>query len=112
MFGLLHHWRMLSPSSTPAKLTPSTAKNATLCPDPKALPERYRAMDYPFAPATGVYDFAKRPGERFAKGDVLATCRRVDGAKIAEVRAEFDGFVISWEPGVMKVGFFSLRSEE
>ena len=50
-----------------------------------------------------VYDYLKRPGERFSPGEALAVCRRLDGSLLCTVTAEHPGFVIGWLDGVMKM---------
>ena len=77
-------------------------------PPPPARPRVCRLADYKtyYAPAAGVVEYLKGPGDAFAKGDVLAVVHRprmigaLDDADASrfEVRAPEDGAVTSRSP--------------
>ncbi len=64
--------------------------------------ENYRDLPYPQSPATGILDIIAFPGQEFSKGDTLAIIRSISGERLAEIKAEMNGFVIGWWNGIAK----------
>lgn len=53
-----------------------------------------------YCPVTGIVDFVLTAGDPFEVGDLMAVVRTMAGEKLAEVRAEYSGFVVGWSSGV------------
>ena len=49
---------------------------------------------------TGIVDFVLTAGDPFEVGDLMAVVRNMAGEKLAEVRAEYSGFVVGWSGGI------------
>ena len=62
----------------------------------------HREIDSPRAPETGILDIVKEAGDMVSKGDLLAIMRDISGVRIAEVKAEEDGFMVGWWNGIAK----------
>lgn len=93
------------------KAVKNVLKWAQMLPGEKeALPEGYfvktnelhRLFMYPIAPCSGILDVYVEIGKPFKKGDVLGKIRSIDGIVLHEIKAEFDGFILNWMPGIAK----------
>ncbi len=55
-------------------------------------------------------DFVLTAGDSFEEGDLMAVVRSMSGEKLAEVRADYSGFLVSWSGGVAFQAGSSLGS--
>jgi len=62
----------------------------------------HRYLSYPQITTTGIIDPQVNPGQSFSKGDVLLIVRSMEGTRLEEVKAEMDGTMIGWYPGIGK----------
>jgi predicted deacylase len=59
-----------------------------------------RVLQYPYAPISGIFDYAIEAGGAFKKGDTLGVFRTLAGERIGDVKAAFDGYIIGWRKGI------------
>ncbi len=62
----------------------------------------HREINSPRAPETGILDIIKEAGDMVSKGDLIAIIRDISGVRIADVKAEEDGFIVGWWNGIAK----------
>ena len=74
------------------------------------LDNLHRELSYPVVRKRGIVDLVVPAGAAFAKGDLLANVRSIDGRLLEELRADFDGHVLCWSPGVVRMEGESLGS--
>lgn len=72
------------------------------------LDNLHREVSYPVVRKRGIVDLVVPAGSTFVKGDLLATVRSIDGKLLEELRADFDGHVLCWSPGVVRMEGESL----
>ena len=72
------------------------------------LDNLHRELSYPVVRKRGIVDLVVPAGAAFAKGDLLANVRSIDGILLEELRADFDGHVLCWSPGVVRMEGESL----
>ena len=56
-----------------------------------------RYLEYPQAPASGLLDWVKFPGDFFSVGDVLAKIRNLEGEVVGTITSELDGYMIGMQ---------------
>jgi uncharacterized protein len=76
--------------------TPVELKNITVLQPSKP----HRVLQYPYAPVSGILDPIVGPGASFKKGDVLGIFRSVSGEPLADLKSDFDGYLIGWRRGI------------
>jgi predicted deacylase len=59
-----------------------------------------RVLQYPYAPTSGIFDYAIEAGGAFKKGETLGVFRTLAGEHLCDVKAAFDGYIIGWRKGV------------
>ena len=67
------------------------------------LDNLHRELSYPVVRKRGIVDLVVPAGAAFLKGDLLANVRSIDGCLLEELRADFDGHVLCWSPGVVRM---------
>ena len=67
------------------------------------LDNLHREISYPVVRKRGIVDLVVPAGAAFVKGDLLANVRSIDGILLEELRADFDGHVLCWSPGVVRM---------
>ena len=82
VLGVLHALGMLD---TPTRVHPSRADGGP-----------WRRHAAPRSQVAGWLDPVKRPGESFARGDLLARVRNPDGRVVEQIQATRTGLVLSW----------------
>ena len=75
-------------------------------PTPRSVPTLL--SDRPHYPCRS--DFVLTAGDSFEEGDLMAVVRSMSGEKLAEVRADYSGFLVSWSGGVAFQAGSSLGS--
>ena len=75
-------------------------------PTPRSVPTLL--SDRPHYPCRS--DFVLTAGDSFEAGDLMAVVRSMSGEKLAEVRADYSGFLVSWSGGVAFQAGSSLGS--
>ena len=94
-------WSGMLPGTSPidvSKITPAHLNVNNL----------HRELSYPIVRKRGVVDLVVPAGASFAKGDTLANVRSLDGTLLEEICADFDGHVLSWKTGVVRMEGESL----
>lgn len=96
-------WSGMLPGTDPIDVSKITSAHLN-------LDNLHRELSYPVVRKRGIVDLVVPAGAAFATGDLLANVRSIDGRLLEELRADFDGHVLSWSPGVVRMEGESLGS--